>query len=654
MSNLANMTLVLDDDEFDTAEAADAAEAKPMRPDRALVRALLSGRTAPIRKALRSDVAQVIQIIAPTPAWARAISKEIQRSHPEVKTLSLTETKKDRNDWVVPQVLSQLISGVHSVFCTTNAPEILPAEIEGTTDLRLDLPEIDAAVVKRAIRDFCGQRPVGLGDEDVEHLDFFDLVMAMRPGSSARDCVRRIKALAEKQRRARIVMHRTIGSRVEDLPLPMPVRSWAMTCLDELNLVAEGSLPASQLRFAVLEGAPGTGKTLLAEALARSAGWRTVSATMGDWFNRSDGHLGGVSKAIVRFFDTLLEDDKTIGFIDEIDGLPDRASLDARDRQWWTPVVNLFLKQIDRIRTSGRPIMLIGATNYYSRLDAAMVRPGRLEQRVHIPVPQTEDELRAIFAHYLAPDIPASELEPVARLALGATPALIEAWVKQARGLARHDQRVLTVEDVIDVIAPPDDRAPNEIRAVAIHEAGHAFVATRLGIGVRHVSIIARGASGGFTQTVPPGGILSRQHLEDHVTIMMAGRAADLILGDMGAHSGAAIDIEMATSLLTRGYCEWGLYESLGHLDPNSEAAFDFADRAIKRLLNRAIKLITQNRSQVLALATELQTRRFLKGHEIKPILDHHADDPAPTKTAERPSTRRGRKAEANAQVAPK
>lgn len=65
-------------------------------------------------------------------------------------------------------------------------------------------------------------------------------------------------------------------------------------------------------------------------------------------------------------------------------------------------------------------------------------------------------------------------------------------------------------------------------------------------------------------------------------------------------------------------------------------------------------KLVTQNRSQVLALATELQARRFLKGHEIKPILDHHADDPAVIKTAERPSNRRGRKVETNAQVAPK
>lgn len=107
--------------------------------------------------------------------------------------MSLTEVKNGEKDWLVPQVLSQMISGVHSLFCTTNAPKILPAEIEEAFDLRLDLPEFDAADVKRAIRDFCEQLPVGLGHEDVEHLDLFDLVMAMRPSSLVRDCVRRIR-----------------------------------------------------------------------------------------------------------------------------------------------------------------------------------------------------------------------------------------------------------------------------------------------------------------------------------------------------------------------------------------------------------------------------------------------------------------------------
>ena len=655
MANFENMTLALEDEEFDNADAVETAtDAKPIRPDRLLVEALLKGRTAAIRAALRSDVPQVIQIVSPSPAWALALSREVKLAHPRVRTLTVTEVKKDKNAWIVPEMQAQLMSGVHCLLSTTDQPDLLAVEVQGAIDLRLELPRIDVAALNRAIRAFCGQRANGLSPQDIEKLDFSDLVMAMRPGSSARNCVRRIRALAEKQRMARGAAGRSTGPRLADLPLSTAVRGWAMSCLDDLNQVWGGTLDPQQLRFAVLEGPPGTGKTMIAEALARSAGWHLVSATMGEWFDRSDGHLGGVSKAIVRFFDTLLETENCVGFIDELDGLPDRATLDARDRQWWTPVVNLFLKQIDRVRSSGRPVMIIGATNFFERLDAALVRPGRMERRVHVPVPETEDEVRAIFAHYLAPEIPASELGSVASIAAGATPAQIEAWVKQARAEARHHDRELTIDDVLDVVAPPDARDPDEIRAIALHEAGHAFVATRLGIGIKHVSIIAKGGSGGVTRTVPPGAMLNRRQLEDIVTVSMAGRAADLVLGDLGAHSGAAIDIQMATALLMRGLCEWGLYDTLGQLDPNSEAAFDFADDAVKRLLHRALKLITQHRQQVLALANELQKRRFLKGEAVKRILDRHAEGEGDAVASPIPPSRKPRKALPNAQVAPK
>lgn len=655
MANFENMTLVLEDDEFDNADAVETAtDAQPIRPDRLLVEALLKGRTAAIRAALRSDVPQVIHIVSPSPAWALALSREVKLAHPRVRTLTVTEVKKDKNAWIVPEMQTHLMSGVHCLLSTTDQPDLLPLEVEGAIDLRLDLPRIDVPALNRAIRAFCGQRANGIEPEDIEKLDFSHLVMAMRPGSSARNCVRRIKALAEKQRMARSAAQRNPGPRLADLPLPAAVRGWAMSCLDDLNQVWGGTLDPQQLRFAVLEGPPGTGKTMIAEALARSAGWHLVSATMGDWFDSSDGHLGGVSKAIVSFFDSVLETDNCVGFIDELDGLPDRATLDARDRQWWTPIVNLFIKQIDRVRSSGKPVMIIGATNFFERLDAALVRPGRMERHVQVLVPETEDEVRAILAHYLAPDIPASALGSVASIAVGASPAQIEAWIKQARAEARHHDRELTIEDVLDVVAPPDDRHPDEIRAIAIHEAGHAFIATRLGIAVRHVSIIAQGGSGGVTRTVPAGGMLNRQQLEDIVTVAMAGRAADLVLGDLGAHSGAAVDIQLATSLLLRGLCEWGLYDTLGQLDPNSEAAFDFADEAVKRLLHRALKLITLHRQPVLALASELQMRRFLKGDAVKRILDRHAVGEANAAAVAGPSSRKPRKALPNAQVSPK
>jgi cell division protease FtsH len=626
------------------------AEDTSLRSDRLLVEALLKGKTTAVRAALRSNTPQVIQVVSPSLDWAQAISRTIKRSHAGVRTLTVTELRKDKNEWLVGQLEIDLSEGLHTILSTTPAPGLLPGKVQGAVDLRVELPRIDIAGVNRAIRAFCGQRASGLVPADIERLDFLDLLFAMRPNSSARDCVKRIKALAHSYRHDKCAGLKVVGPRLDDLPLPASVRGWALGCLDELRQVSAGSLHPQQLRFAVLEGPPGTGKTMIAESLARTAGWRLVSASMGDWFNSSDGHLGGVSKAVVSFFDSVLENDNCVGFIDELDGLPDRATLDARDRQWWTPVVTLFLKQIDRVRSSGKKVMIIGATNYVDRLDAALLRPLRMEQRVHVPVPETEDEIRAIFAFYLAAEIPASELSVVASLAHGASPAQIESWVKEARSAAHHFQRDLTIEDVIDAVAPPDDRDLDEIRAVAIHEAGHATIATTLGIGVTHVSIIARGDSGGVTRTEPAARMLNREQLENIVTVLMAGRAADLVLGAHGAHSGAARDIQQASSLLLRGLCEWGLYDTLGQLDPNCADAFDFVDETVKRLLHRALKLITQHRLEVLALAGELQVRRFLKGEAARRILSQTAAAEATIATAAKPRSRKAAQASRSAQ----
>jgi len=655
MPKFETKSLTLEDNELDATDAVEAeTDDKVTRPDRLLVEALLKGKIGAVRTALRSDTPQLIHVISPSLGWAQAISRTIKRSHSAVRTLTVTDLRKDKNEWLVGQLQIDLSEGLHTILSTTASPGLVPAKVHGAVDLRLELPPIDVAGVNRAIRLFCGQRAIGLVRADLERLDFLDLVFALRPKSSARDCVKRIKALAQSHWHDKGAGMKLGGPRLDDLPLPASVRGWALNCLDECRQVSDGSLEPEQLRFAVLEGPPGTGKTLIAESLARTAGWRLVTATMGDWFNSSDGHPGGVSKAIVSFFDSVLESEEVVGFIDEIDALPDRNSLDARDRQWWVPVVTLFLKQIDRVRSSGKKVMIIGATNYADRLDAALLRPLRMEQRVHVPVPETEEELKAIFAYYLAAEIPASELSVVASLAHGTSPAQIESWVKEARSAAHHSQRELTIEDVVDAVAPPDDRDPEEIRAVAIHEAGHAFVATTLGIGVTHVSIIARGDSGGVTRTEAAGRMLNREDVENMVTVLMAGRAADLVLGAHGAHSGAARDIQQASSLLLRGLCEWGLYDTLGQLDPNCSDAFDFVDEAVKAQLHRALQLITQHRLQVLALAGELQTKRFLKGEAVRRILAQTAAPEANATAAAKPRNRKADKVSRSAQATAK
>lgn len=262
-----------------------------------------------------------------------------------------------------------------------------------------------------------------------------------------------------------------------ELPPTETVRIWTGQAPGDLAAVKAGSMPPDNLVFAMLEGVPGTGKTLIAESLARTAGWAFVPSSVGVWFASGDGALGGVAKNLKSFIDQVLSSEPAIGFMDELDALPNRATMDNRGRDWWTPVINLFLTEIDRLRRSGRKVLLVGATNYYDRLDAALIRPGRLQQRVAVMAPQTEDEVIALMRYYLGGDLADTDLHTLARVGHGATPAMVEGWLKQARAAARSQSRPLEPGNILAQMAPEDDRSPTDIRAIALHEIGHALVA---------------------------------------------------------------------------------------------------------------------------------------------------------------------------------
>src|SRR5690606_16597399 len=183
----------------------------------------------------------------------------------------------------------------------------------------------------------------------------------------------------------------------------------------------------------------------------------------------------------------------------ELDALPSRAALRQEDLQWWSTVINLMLTQVDRLRASGKKVLLLAATNYYDRLDTALVRPGRIEQRVELTPPRTEAEIEAIFEHYVGSEIGNADLATITPFAMGSTPAAIAGWVRAARAAARREGRALEFRDLVDAVVPPDTRTLEEIKAVAVHEAGHTVVARLLDIEVDSVSIVSQGITGGVT-----------------------------------------------------------------------------------------------------------------------------------------------------------
>jgi cell division protease FtsH len=197
--------------------------------------------------------------------------------------------------------------------------------------------------------------------------------------------------------------------------------------------------------------------------------------------------------------------------------------------------------------------------------------------------------------------------------------------VKGAHGAARAAGRPLHSGDLLAQIVPRDDRSAADIRAVALHEVGHALVAHRLGHAVATLSIIPEGTSGGRTRSTLPSLILDLELIRDTATVMLGGRAADIVLGT-GANAGAELDLESATRLLLAAHERQGLGETLVYLPAVSARPNPTTVNAVaadlRTLLDRAMAIIAAERGLALDLADRLIAARVLSERDVADHLD--------------------------------
>jgi len=399
----------------------------------------------------------------------------------------------------------------------------------------------------------------------------------------------------------------------------------------------------------LLVGAPGTGKTLLARAIAGEAGVPFFSISGSDFVEM----FVGVGASRVR--DLFVQGKKNapcIIFIDEIDavGRHRGAGLggghDEREQ-----TLNALLVEMDGFE-SNEGVILIAATNRPDVLDPALLRPGRFDRQVVVPRPDVRGRLGILKVH--SKKVPLDEkvnLEKIARGTPGFSGADLENLVNEAALLAaRKDKEKVEASDfefAKDKVLMGIERrsliiSEEERRVTAYHESGHALVA-RLIPGtdpVHKVTIIPRGRALGVTQQLPQEDkyFITRTYAYNDLAILMGGRAAEeLVMRDQT--SGAGSDIEQATELARRMVCEWGMSEKLGPLSfgKKEEQIFlgrDFAamkdysentaveiDQEIKRLVQenyvRAKGLLQENLPALHRLAQALLEREVLEGEQI-------------------------------------
>ena len=411
-----------------------------------------------------------------------------------------------------------------------------------------------------------------------------------------------------------------------------------------------GKLPKGVLLY----GAPGTGKTLLAKAVAGEAGVAFFSASASEFVEM----FVGVGAARVRdLFEQAKKNAPAIIFIDELDAVGRRrfagigGGHDEREQ-----TLNQLLIELDGFE-SKQGIILMASTNRPDVLDPALVRPGRFDRHVSVPAPDLKGREEILKVH--AKKVKLGEEVDLKMIAKG-TPGFVGAdlanVVNEAAILAaRADKDAVGEEDMEEaierVIAGPQKKSriisPKELKTIAVHEVGHTVVArmTDHSDPVHKVSIIPRGQALGYTLQLPAEDkfLMSKSEFKDKLCILLAGRGAEeIVFGEIT--SGASDDLNKTMAYARKMIMELGMSEKLGPISlPSNEEGEVFLgrdlsrhttysqklaqtiDEEIMKLINasyaRAKKIITDNREGFDKLVAALMEKEVVEAAEIDEIL---------------------------------
>jgi cell division protease FtsH len=404
-------------------------------------------------------------------------------------------------------------------------------------------------------------------------------------------------------------------------------------------------------RGVLMVGPPGTGKTLLARAVAGEAAVPFFALTGSSFVEL----FVGVGASRVReLFANARKQAPSIIFIDEVDAIGQRrgGSVVGNDEREQT--LNQLLAEMDGFDpTVG--VVVMAATNRPEILDPALLRPGRFDRQVEIPLPN-QSERTAILANHardkhLAPDV---DLLATARGTPGFSGADLANLINEAAIVAVRDGRdviaAIDLDEARDRVLLGPRRAsnallPGEKRAVAIHESGHALVAlcSEHADPVAKVTILPAGQSLGVTQQLPADErhLYSESYLRDSLAVRLGGRAAELIvLGE--ASTGASNDLAGATELATRMVRDWGFSPRLGPVGfesggpaylgqsplgnrPYAEGTQLVIDQEVSRILSeaaeRAAALLTARRNSLDAVIDLLLEKETISGEELMEVV---------------------------------
>lgn len=488
----------------------------------------------------------------------------------------------------------------------------------------VELPRMDGTMMGEVVHALSGEVPeANIEDVDARRIELVDLIYLMREEGSAEDRVRRLKAFVADCRASD-----REGKRLEDAQGYGQARTWGMELAQDLSDYALGRIDWTEVdrRGLLLSGDPGTGKTQYAKLLARQAEVPLIESSVSAW--QSAGHLGNTLKAIDKTFARAISAAPAVLFIDEIDGIANRTTLEGEYVEYWTQVVNHVLAALgDEAALEG--VVVIAATNHPQKIDPAVLRAGRIADHLVIERPDAHGRA-AILQEYLGEDAKGVDIEAMARAMHGATGADIAHTVRQARSAARRQRRTLDTALILEIVGrSPEDMPKSVRRMIAVHEAGHAVVGHLLGLDVAGATLVGYGGWTAFEKVVEGTTV---ETVRRRMRMVLAGRAAEsVLLGRLSTSSGGdeESDLAIATRLATHAVGSWGIgpdepvhVPSLpGYARSVAEARIEQGVRTmIRNADEEATRLVEENREAIEALADLLMDRGYVGRSDVRAL----------------------------------
>ncbi|WP_085031605.1 AAA family ATPase [Ensifer aridi] len=429
-----------------------------------------------------------------------------------------------------------------------------------------------------------------------------------------------------------------LGPTLADMHGYGPALEWGTNLAKDLADYKAGVLPWSDVDNGVLlSGPPGVGKTMFVSALANSCQVPVIYGSVSEWQEAGalDSHLKAMRASVAE----AREKAPSILFVDEVDTFGDRTETD-RNRGYLRAAVAGFLQLLDGFdRREG--VVVIGACNYPDQLDPAIRRPGRLDRQIEIALPDARSRL-SILAFHSGLELDQSQAEKFGIATDGLSGADIEQLVRDAKRVARRRREVLSGDHIVEQLPTVTELPEEFLRALAVHEAGHAIVAFEIGYGrvsevrISRYRIDGKPSGLGYVQYGQTGARpMTSADYRNAIAVCLGGIAAELeTLGSFsdGSSGSETADLNRATELATMLEGSLGMGHTLvveGQVQLERLRTYNLEFRrhvhaVLESEFERAKSAVRARRAALDAIVDRLMDVTVMSGDEVFEIMDRH------------------------------